>query len=390
METFMAVEVPMAGIPAGVVTDELGRPVAPFDLLVPYPKNPRRPEDFDPRLSVPFKDLVDSIDENGVREPINVFELDGMLQMLSGHRRLAAVRIVNRRREDVYKAKVNLGELKEGESRPPKLEPITGLPISMVAPPRNEFERQADMWVAESQRQKWPVDKLVPFFKETWESGATDVRSDTRYLARRLGLPYQRVKLLTTIVTSPVLYRAAIDPTNDLLELQGREKTLRSVVRVADIVHQYRPEVTIRVTGMDPDDDGALERLRELVLAKASEYAKERNIPAGVSLERTAPTLKDPDVHSDNELVAWLTGPGVIAEERLPTTVKSRRSGDDDEEVDGDGAQSLRATLRHYEAVELAKLDASALNNLVNELLEASDVLDRLVVEAKTARRNRV
>lgn len=372
------------GLPDGVRADELGRAIAPLELLVPYDENPRNPEDFDVRRSPAFRDLADSIDENGVREPINVFLKDDQLYMLNGHRRRAAVELLNRQRDEAYEARVQLGELSPDAPRPPELERIPGLPISLVPAPRNEFERQADMWVAESQRQKWPVNRLVPFYKKTYESAPEDVRKDIQYMSRRLGLPEGRIRLLNAIVNSEVLMQAATADDDDVLPVQGREKTLRSINRVAEVLTQYRPDVVIKATGRyQVDDDATRDLVREKVVNKASEYAHVHNIPPGVALERTAPELKDAERYSDDELVAWLTAPGTIATERLPTTVGSGGKK-------ADGQPRLLDVLEQYEAIDVAKLTGDELNDRINELIKAGDVLDGLLASARSAKRGRV
>ena len=145
----------------------------------------------------------------------------------------------------------------------------------LVDPPRTKFDLEADMWLSESQRQKWPVDKMVDFYRDTYLSAPNSDRADTREMAGRLGLPESRVKLLNTIVASGVLLKTALDKGEDALPLMGREKTLRSISRVADILFHDRQPVAVRATGLYRNDDATLEAVRELVVRKAKEYAHE-------------------------------------------------------------------------------------------------------------------
>src|SRR4051812_23894828 len=119
-------------MPEGVWHDDLGRPNAPFDLLVPNPDNPRNPQDFDYDKSSKFRDLVNSVDRVGVREPIPVYVgADGKLHMEAGHRRREAALWLNLRREAAYQARLERGELTPGDPRPDDLQLFRGLPITI-------------------------------------------------------------------------------------------------------------------------------------------------------------------------------------------------------------------------------------------------------------------
>ena len=120
---------------------------------------------------------------------------------------------------------------------------------------------------------------------------------------------------------SKVLYDASQESGPDALPRAGREKTLRSISRVADVIVNDRWNVAVRVTGMYKKDEATKEAIRALVIVKAKEYVVLK-LPVGVALERTAPKLRDAAQYSDEEVVAWLTGPGLIAQEVMPTTVK--------------------------------------------------------------------
>jgi hypothetical protein len=177
-----------------------------------------------------------------------------------------------------------------------------------------------------------------------------------------------------------------------VLPKMGREKTLRSVIRVADVIYHDRKEVALRATGRYQVDEPTLEALRGLVIQKAKEYAFDLKKPAGVSLERVAPKLRSADDYSDDEVVAWLTGPGTIAEELMPTTVKgaqqerAKRSHDDETRDEDD----LLATAKRFKELDLMSMSSEDLSRLITQLTQAGEIFDEVLAAARTARRSRV
>lgn len=373
--------------------DELGRPNAPFDALVPNPDNPRNPEEFEYERSSKFRDLANSIDKVGVREPIPVYQgPDGKLHMEAGHRRRAAVEWLNERREAAYAARIARGELSPDDPRPDDLKLFVGLPITIVPQPENRFELMADMWLSESQRALWPINQVVPFYENTWTAAPEDVREDVKYMANRLGLPASRVKLLNAIVSSDVLKAAAVDPTAKVLPVKGREKTLRSVNRAAEILVAYRPNAALKITGRyQVKDYETIEILRERMIEKARQIAAEGRWPAGVAMERIAPMLKDPKLYTDEQIVEWTTGTSMIAEEVMPTTVGSLGANPSS---NGSGPATTAATLKNvtaqYANKNVEALDVSELNGLIEELTTSADIIDNLLAAARSARRTKL
>jgi hypothetical protein len=114
--------------------------------------------------------------------------------MKNGHRRKRAVELINSRRQKAFEDRIALGEA-TADARPPELELIPGLPFVLEEEPASELDREADMWLSEASRQKWPVNKLVPFYKRTYDSAPVEARNDVNYLAGRLGLPISRIRL---------------------------------------------------------------------------------------------------------------------------------------------------------------------------------------------------
>jgi len=379
------------------LTDDLGRPAALLSQLRPYSDNPRNPQDFDPEESKAIRDLVDSIGQVGVREPIQVFRRpDGPYDMLSGHRRKRAVEIINERRERAWRALIEQGQAKESGPRPKELQLIERMPISIMAEPKTKFDREADMWLAESQRQKWPINRLVPFYRKTYGAAPENIRDDAPYMARRLGLPVSRVRLLNAIVASDTLMSAATEEKE--LPVAGREKTLRAISRAAKVIADYRPDVALSVTGRASVDERTREILRTRMLEKAREIHRSGR-PAGVSLERIAPKLKFTKKEGgfdDRVVVDWATKAGkMIAEDLIPATVRSVKGstaqppGDGGYGGDAEPLLVVEGELRKLSAKRLARLSRADLDRLVDRLLAVGASVDSLLTAARQAKRKR-
>lgn len=393
---------PATTMPEWVQYDELGRLVAPRELLIPNPDNPRNADDFVFEKSKAFRDLCHSIDEVGVREPIPVYLEANVPHQNAGHRRVAAVDWVNRKREEAYQALIEQGKVKPSEPRPAELEPIKFVPITLVGPPLSNFDREADMWLAESQRVKWPINKLVPFFAQTYHAAPEKIKRDPEYLARRLGLPISRIHLLTSIVKSEVLTRAATNPAEDPLPTKGREKTLRAINRAAEVTAQYRPDVALKVTGRYRLDEETVEVLRQTFVNKAREIYHVYRRPPGVALERIAPKLRYKNQFDDRTVIAWATRPGMIAEDIMPTTVRGAES-DPGPSMEESGSErdarrngrksddgGLLEVVKAYAKRHPNAMGEEQLSALISELTKAGELLDSVLLAARKARRSRV
>jgi hypothetical protein len=360
--------------------DSLGRMLAPMTLLVEYDDNPREPGEFEISNSK-FRDLVTSIDKNGVREPIFVYPVaDGdavpfRLKMKNGHRRKRAVEFINQRREEMLKVRLSRGQISEGEV-PSDLTPISEIPIVLEEVPADDFELMADMWLSEAQRSQWPIARLVPFFRDTWEKAPPEIKDDAKALAGRIGLSDARVKLMLAIVENPCLYAAATDPSESLLPVKGREKTMRSVDRAAVVLIKHRPDVVQEATSQPMLNDIAREEIRKLLLAKASQMALIQKVPAGVTLERYAPKLKDKDAVSNDDLVEWLTrDDAIILNELIPATVTSSERA----------VSSLSDLAAAVKRRKVSEMDLADLEAWEAELKAAAEALDEALTSAKRA-----
>lgn len=393
---------PSTAMPDWVQYDELGRLVAPRELLIPNPDNPRNADDFVFEKSKAFRDLCHSIDEVGVREPIPVYLEANVPHQNAGHRRVAAVDWVNRKREEAYQALIEQGKVKPSGPRPEELSPIKFVPITLVGPPQSNFDREADMWLAESQRVKWPINKLVPFFAQTYYAAPEKIKGDPEYLARRLGLPISRIHLLTSIVKSEVLTRAATSSGEDPLPTKGREKTLRAINRAAEVTAQYRPEVALKVTGRYRLDEQTVEILRQTFVNKAREIYHVHRLPPGVSLERIAPKLRYESQFDDRTVIAWATGPGMIADDIMPTTVRGAEyeqgpdvekpwsEQDENRKRRKSAEPSLLEAVKTYAKRNMNGMNEEELSALISEVTEAGELLDSVLLAARKAKRSRV
>jgi hypothetical protein len=374
------IDMPDTQLPEGVVRNDHGQDVAPIGLLVPYHSNPRSHRDFDeeePR----FKSLVDSIDEIGVREPIQVFVQDGKLAMITGHRRRKAVLKINERRETARKVKLSRGETLEDEK-----DAIETIPIVMFPVPESDFNRQADMWASESLHSNWNTSELVAFFKKTYELALKELKEepDTKWLSQRLGLPKPKTKLMKTIVQSEVLTNAAV-LEDSVLPSKGREKNLRSINRCAEVIQKFRAQgLVVKITGESTAGYKQLEKLRELMIGKAVEYQEDRKIPAGVALERTATGLRDDSEVDDDTLLAWITGKGVICEERLPTTVGSAK-----QLVTAKAGVPFLESVKTYTSGKYSSASTDQLKIHANEVQQAIDTLEAHWTSLRKELRNR-
>lgn len=346
---------------------------APISVLDPNPMNPRSEYEFEYEASRPFHDLVESIDLNGVLEPIQAYAADdGRLKMLTGHRRLKAVRKVNEHRSTAHREAAERGDETE-----PDL--ITTIPVAIVTQPDSTFDMAALMWNSELLREPWPVEKLLPFFKETFDSAPAALQESHRDLAAKLGLRSTRAKLLVTVVTSDVLFRAG---TGDALPRAGREKTLRSVNRCAEVIMSGRPDAARQITGRSVLNDEALEIVRERLVTKAVEYGAVDDLPGpGVVLERTVTVLRDESV-DDEEVVGWVNGLGVLYRERVATP-QSR----DGREVPASPA--ITSALQPYLYERPGRMDDAALNAYAKELYAVQDQLTEAIERAEAAIRRK-
>lgn len=357
-------------LPAQVTADEYGGLTAPIDLLVPNPDNPRSTKNFDPDLDQDFQKLVDSIDINGVLDAIRCFVGDDVkLQQQNGHRRMAAVRRINADRRRFYEEAVKRGD---SNATPPSF--IDRVPVAIVRRFPNEFERKVDMWNEEVTKKKWDFPTLVPFYKKTFDEAPESVRDDPKAMAAHLSLPTSRVKLLNTIVNSPALLLAATSP--DILPERGREKTLRSIARCADVIFDERPEVARRIAGRTQLDTVTLEAVRDAMVLKAAEYSTV-GLPPGVALERTAPLLRNADELDDDTVVDWARDVGVLAEDKMPTTVKSG----------GRRSRNWVDTLRAEVNTDPSTLSPADISLRVEELVAAGELIDAALAKAKSALR---
>ncbi len=248
------------------------------------------------------------------------------------------------------------------------------------------------MWLAESQRQKWPTDRMFRFYETTYRSADVYLRDDTRAMAGRLGLPESRVKLLNTIVNSKVLFAAAKTwVRRPCLKQAGRKRS--HISRVADVIYHDRWDVAVKATGLYKKDDATLEAVRALAVAKAKEYVSLK-LPPGVSLERTAPELRKAEVYPDDVVVAWLTGPGTIAERVLPTTVKGSQAAEATNVTGGPSSVAapadLASVVAEYRNVDWQGCHVEDLNSLIARLTEATNALDGMLSAARAQRRGRV
>ena len=350
--------------------------------LVEYEHNPREPRDFDYAQNPTFRSLVDSIDQNGVMEPLRVFALDAAgqsakLHMLTGHRRKRAVEKVNELRTAAWEEQKRLGT---ASRQGPDL--ITEVPITLLPPPLGDYERRASMWNAELLHEGWPVRRLFLFFSETWDEAPMSRKTDPKLMAKDLGIPVTRVKLFKTIMESDVLRRAAVSLTDDPLSVKGREKTLRSIIRCADILNTDRPAVVRTAIGKAPGSPEAIEGTRGLLIKKAHEYSDRADLGtgAGVLLERTATLLRDSDAYPDSEVTEWVAGAGVLAKDEV-TRKRARRSLSESVAGQSPLITDIKAHLRERPG----RMNEDDLQAYADDLQAAADLVSEAARKAREA-----
>lgn len=350
--------------------------------LVEYENNPREPRDFDYDRNPTFRALVDSVDQNGVMEPLRVFAFDSAgrsskLHMLTGHRRKKAVETVNEFRNAAWEEQKRLGTAsKQG----PDL--ITEVPITLLPPPLDDYSRRASMWSAELLHEGWPVRRLFKFFSETWDEAPPSRKTDPKLMAKDLGIPVTRVKLFMAIMESEVLRKAAVSLTDDPLPVQGREKTLRSIIRCADVLNGDRPSVVRTATGKAPGSPQAVEETRRLLVSKAHEYSDRQDLGtgAGVLLERTAPLLRDAETYADSEVADWVTTAGVLAKDEV---MRKRARRSIAKSVAGESA--LVTDIKSHLRERPGRMSEDDLQAYADDVQAAADVLMEAARKAREA-----
>jgi hypothetical protein len=362
-----------------VQPDDRGRLTVALDDLVPYRKNPRNPEDFVYPTNPAFKELVESINRFGVLEPIQVFIGNGegrvRAHMITGHRRREAVLRVNRLRAEAREAPGRTAAADGADVI--DLTPIERIPVTVIPQPPSDFDRQKGMWNSEVLREKWPFNRTIEFFRETYEAAPIYLKDDPKELAKNLGLPVSRVKLLVEIVKSSVLFDAA---RGNSLPLSGREKTLRSVNRVANVVYAERESAARALTGAVVLDDRALEVIRHQALTLAE------GIPQpGVTLEQLAPQLRDAEKHPDSLVVRMMRGDSEARNEILSgfEGTSRRRS------QEGSPLDVLKNAAHHFCRTPFAESPLDALSSAETGVLEVVEQLEAALVRIRSARRAR-
>jgi hypothetical protein len=302
--------------------------VAPVDLIRTYDRNPRDPADTDFRQSESFRQLVQSIEQVGITNPLQVFlDKDGKFHLISGHRRLAAVMEIERQKLAAWEANGRNGDKPElGEY----------IPVSIQAKPESKYLRQMAMWNAEETKADWPESRRFNFFCETFEAAPPHLQADLKKLGAELGMRPSTVRTYLKIREVPALRKAMGDPSDSPIPRAGRHKSIRSIARLLSDLVKHRGMVVRVATGRPPNSDQAKEILAELLLAKRRQYQENLHLSVGPgqALERTLPLISS-EHHAevtDEELIAWLSGSGVLRLEYI-----GKRENTSAQSIDPDG-----------------------------------------------------
>lgn len=291
------------------VTDE-GVLVVPRARIKPFERNPRDPTDFDYESSPAFRSLVDSIDANGVLNPLQVFWHDNMYQLIAGHRRLAAVEFLEQR------ARTQGSET--GTQGPEPNNRFKHLPAVVQEGAKDSaYQRYLAMFNDEETTQPWPEVRRFSFFADVLEAAPADVRTNPRLLARETGMRPTTVKTYLQLLSNPVIASAMKEPSEDQLPRTGRMKALRAVYRMVMDLTDERAPVVQHVTGEnDIKSKEAQSGLANCLITKLRHYDSNPGLAVGpgVAIERTVPfvnPLHDAAV-SDADFVAWLQDESIL------------------------------------------------------------------------------
>lgn len=299
--------------------------VARVDRIQTYDENPRDPADTDFGMSADFRLLVQSIEQAGITNPLQVYFDNGKFHLIAGHRRLAAIHELNRQRETAWESQGSQGEWDR----------IDTVPISLQKKPESPYLRQMAMWNAEETKADWPESRRFNFFCRTFDSAPTYLQTDPKKLAAALGMRLSTIRTYLRIRENRVLSEAMGNPGNSPIPRAGRHKVIRSLARLLDDLVKHRDAVVRVATGLAPSSDQAKEVLANSLLTKRRQYAENPHISVGPgsALERTLPLI-DPGHRAkvtNEELIAWLSDASVLRpdfiEKRIALQADSELSG---------------------------------------------------------------
>ena len=265
-------------LPSEAKTDELGRIGVPADSLIDYSHNPRLKKDLDPKTSPSFARLQRDIRQNGILQPVRAFIVGKEIHIEDGHRRVAAVRVIN----------------KENKTN-------VLVPIAIVPAPTEESDRMSSMWKTDTQKEPWSFVKTVEFFKKTTEAMG-EKSLQTEEVINVTGLSAGEISRLRRVVSSTTMYEAAVDESEKNLKLYGRQRTIMASATIADRIWRKHRSIVYEVTGLHPPKDEAKEALEQAILGKASQLAD-----SGVGIQSySGPLCRG--VYKNADIRDWLLG----------------------------------------------------------------------------------
>lgn len=284
-------------LPEGVRVDN-DRTVAKLGVVQKYAKNPRSDEEMKPS-DIGYRRLRESIEENGVTTPIqvfigtDVFPPKNKLHLIAGHRRLAVCKDLE----------------------------VEEIPVLIQKAPVSHYKRMSEMWHAEELKTHWKPYQKFNFFY----SAITHLRNDEIEIPDQKQLHkdfaigrstiseymnFMKTDTLTNAMKAEklVTQEGEIDPC--FIDHQGRQKALRAIYRISTDLIEYRPTVVNKVIKNAKDEQDKLEELQKLLLKKWRTYSRDHRLAVGpaVALERTGPLVSlehKENVHND-DFTGWL------------------------------------------------------------------------------------
>ena len=284
------------------IDQETNKFMVPIDKIEPYKDNPRYPyeTDFDDNK---FKSLVVSIFTSDCMNhtPIRVYYQNERWHLKEGHRRLEALKTINRI------VMQNWETLNDGSPKPTQLTHIyaTKEPI-----PNNELEFRLDMLSQDATSSKWTEVKKFKFFSDTYDMFSDQMKSDKSKIQERTGLSRGRMNHYLNFIATPVIKNTILENTRfpkvNLINIAN------SCYYTSRAMQKSRPELVRNMTKFSPDSDKALNAVCSIVIKKAEHLSRKKklgqiNVGASTALRNFEETLLVDNNNTDADVKKFLT-----------------------------------------------------------------------------------
>tara|TARA_R100000008_G_scaffold85358_1_gene75057 strand:- start:1463 stop:2530 length:1068 start_codon:yes stop_codon:yes gene_type:complete len=290
-----------------------------LDEIVPCSYNPR--ESFEFELSDKnFKLLVDSLKTDRINtQAINVYRDNGQWHQTTGHRRVAALKQIN---------KLDHAEWVAKNDNSPEPEYIKFVYATEIPKPENEIEQRLSMLTEENSKTKWSIDQKFKFFSDTYDLLSKETREDPKKIQSVFAITYLEFSRFMVLIRVPSLRSFVIKNIKEkTLSKNGVVDIMCEINHLAFSLHKNRSKIFSSMT----TDELCLKLIDKAKDLSKKHQLKKINIGPATAIRNFKKIVAVNKDYNDMKVYEWVCGKDDDLDRVINVTASSKdRFGEED------------------------------------------------------------